>query len=99
LIIVAKVDRVDRVNYETRIEPLLRHPRVEFTGEIGERDKVALLGGALTLLFPVDWPEPVGRVMIEAIASGTRTLPDAPSDSSLAVPVPIRTGDAGASPF
>ena len=74
MIIVAKVDRVDRVNYETRIEPLLRHPRVEFTGEIGERDKVALLGGALTLLFPVDWPEPFGLVTIEAMASGTPVI-------------------------
>jgi glycosyltransferase involved in cell wall biosynthesis len=74
LIIAAKVDRVDRAYYETRIEPLLRHPRIEYIGEIGERDKGALLGGALALLFPVDWPEPFGLVMIEAMASGTPVI-------------------------
>jgi glycosyltransferase involved in cell wall biosynthesis len=71
LLIAAKVDRVDRAYYETRIEPLLRHPRIEYIGEI---DKGALLGGALALLFPVDWPEPFGLVMIEAMASGTPVI-------------------------
>jgi glycosyltransferase involved in cell wall biosynthesis len=74
LIIAAKVDQVDRAYYKTRIEPLLRHPRIEFIGEIGERDKGAFLGGALALLFPVDWPEPFGLVMIEAMATGTPVI-------------------------
>jgi glycosyltransferase involved in cell wall biosynthesis len=74
LIIAAKVDRVDRAYYETRIEPLLKHPRIEFIGEIGERDKGAFLGGTLALLFPVDWPEPSGLVMIEAMATGTLVI-------------------------
>jgi glycosyltransferase involved in cell wall biosynthesis len=74
LIIAAKVDRVDQAYYETRIEPLLKHPRIEFIGEIGEKDKGAFLGGALALLFPVDWPEPFGLVMIEAMATGTPVI-------------------------
>jgi glycosyltransferase involved in cell wall biosynthesis len=74
LIIAAKVDNVDRDYYETRIKPLLKHPRIEFIGEIGERDKGAFLGGALALLFPVDWPEPFGLVMIEAMAAGTPVI-------------------------
>ena len=74
LITAAKVDRVDRAYYEIRIKHLLRHPRIEFIGEIGERDKGAFLGGARALLFPVDWPEPFGLVMIEAIASGTPVI-------------------------
>jgi glycosyltransferase involved in cell wall biosynthesis len=74
LIIAAKVDQVDRAYYETSIKQLLRHPRIEFIGEIGERDKSAFLGGALALLFPVDWPEPFGLVTIEAMASGTPVI-------------------------
>jgi glycosyltransferase involved in cell wall biosynthesis len=74
LLIAAKVDHVDRAYYKTTIEPLLRHPRIEFIGEIGERDKRAFLGGALGLLFPVDWPEPFGLVIIEAMASGTPVI-------------------------
>ena len=74
LVIAAKVDHVDRAYYKATIEPLLRHPRIEFIGEIGERDKGTLLGGALALLFPVDWPEPFGLVMIEAMASGTPVI-------------------------
>ena len=56
--------------FETEIRPLLDHPLVEFVGEIGERDKAAFLGGAKALLFPIDWPEPFGLVMIEALACG-----------------------------
>src|SRR5262249_19333619 len=53
------------------IEPRLGEPGVTFLGEIGEGEKGELLGGAAALLFPIDWPEPFGLVMIEAMASGT----------------------------
>ncbi len=69
--IAAKVDRVDREYFETRIRPLLDQPGIEFIGEIGEHQKAEFLGGAAALLFPIDWPEPFGLVMIEAMACGT----------------------------
>jgi glycosyltransferase involved in cell wall biosynthesis len=69
--IAAKVDKVDVEYFERKIKPLLDHPRVEFVGEIGEREKQELLRGACALLFPIDWPEPFGLVMIEALACGT----------------------------
>jgi glycosyltransferase involved in cell wall biosynthesis len=69
--IAAKVDNADRQYFHDRIEPLLDDPGVEFLGEIGERDKDEFLGGAIALLFPIDWPEPFGLVMIEALACGT----------------------------
>jgi len=69
--IAAKVDRADREYFETRIRPLLDQPGVEFIGEIGEHEKAEFLGGAVALLFPIDWPEPFGLVMIEAMACGT----------------------------
>jgi glycosyltransferase involved in cell wall biosynthesis len=69
--IAAKVDRTDREYFESVIKPLLSLPGVEFVGEIGESQKEDFLGGALALLFPVDWPEPFGLVMIEALACGT----------------------------
>jgi glycosyltransferase involved in cell wall biosynthesis len=72
--IAAKVDRVDAEYFESRIKPLLNHPLVEFIGEIGERDKQELLGGAYALLFPIDWPEPFGLAMIEAMACGTPVI-------------------------
>ena len=53
------------------IEPLLDHPLIEFIGEIGDAQKSDFLGGAEALLFPIDWPEPFGLVMIEAMACGT----------------------------
>jgi glycosyltransferase involved in cell wall biosynthesis len=68
--IAAKVDRADREYFYEQIEPLLDHPLVEFVGEIGEREKNAFLGNAYALLFPIDWPEPFGLVMIEALACG-----------------------------
>jgi glycosyltransferase involved in cell wall biosynthesis len=68
--IAAKVDPADREYFERDIRPLLDNPLVEFIGEIGERDKNAFLGGASALLFPIDWPEPFGLVMIEALACG-----------------------------
>ena len=69
--IAAKVDPADRDYYEREIRHLLDNPLVEFIGEIGEHQKSAFLGGASALLFPIDWPEPFGLVMIEALACGT----------------------------
>jgi glycosyltransferase involved in cell wall biosynthesis len=72
--IVAKVDKADRSYYKTRIKPLLKDPLVEFIGEIGDSDKGTFLGNALALLFPIDWPEPFGLVLIEAMANGTPVI-------------------------
>jgi glycosyltransferase involved in cell wall biosynthesis len=68
--IAAKVDPADRDYFEREIRPLLDNPLVEFIGEIGDADKGDFLGGAMALLFPIDWPEPFGLVMIEALACG-----------------------------
>ncbi|MDW7693657.1 glycosyltransferase family 4 protein [Flammeovirgaceae bacterium SG7u.111] len=72
--IAAKVDKADQVYFEEKIKPLLEHPSVEFIGEIGEDKKGAFLGNAKALLFPIDWPEPFGMVMIEAMACGTPVI-------------------------
>jgi glycosyltransferase involved in cell wall biosynthesis len=72
--IAAKVDPADRDYFEREIEPLLGHPLVEYLGEIREDEKPSFLGGALALLFPVDWPEPFGLAMIEALACGTPVI-------------------------
>ena len=72
--IAAKVDRVDREYFQEVIRPLLDNALVEYIGEISENDKEAFLGGASALLFPIDWPEPFGLVMIEALACGTPVL-------------------------
>jgi glycosyltransferase involved in cell wall biosynthesis len=69
--VAAKVDAVDVDYYRREIEPLFRDPLVEFVGEIGEREKPAFLGGARALVFPIDWPEPFGLAMIEALRCGT----------------------------
>ena len=69
--IAAKVDRADAEYFRREIEPLMDNPLVEFIGEIGEADKNAFLGNARALLFPIDWPEPFGLVMIESLACGT----------------------------
>jgi len=69
-----KVDRVDKDYFETVVEPLLRHPFVEFVGEIGEGEKEEFLSNAYALLFPIDWPEPFGLVIIEAMACGTPVI-------------------------
>ena len=67
----AKIDPTDKAYFSEIIEPLLGNPLVEFAGEIGEAAKQEFLGGARALLFPIDWPEPFGLVMIEAMAAGT----------------------------
>ena len=72
--IAAKVDPVDREYFRRSIEPLLAGPHVDFIGEIGEDQKAEFLGNARALLFPVDWPEPFGLVMIEAMACGTPVI-------------------------
>ena len=69
--VAAKIDPVDRDYYDAQIAPLMRQPHVEFLGEVSDAEKQELLGGALALLFPIDWPEPFGLVMIEAMACGT----------------------------
>ena len=69
--IAAKIDRADRDYHDEQIKPLLDRARnVEYIGEIGDKDKAAFLSGAIALLVPIDWPEPFGLVMIEAMACG-----------------------------
>jgi glycosyltransferase involved in cell wall biosynthesis len=72
--IAAKVDKVDEDYFRNDIRPFIDGPGVEFVGEINEREKTKFLGEAAALLFPVDWPEPFGLVMIEAMACGTPVL-------------------------
>jgi glycosyltransferase involved in cell wall biosynthesis len=69
--IAAKVDTLDRHYMESEIAPLLDHPLIDFVGEIGDQEKCAFVGNAYALLFPIDWCEPFGLVMIEAMACGT----------------------------
>jgi glycosyltransferase involved in cell wall biosynthesis len=73
--IAAKVDKVDRDYWREEIEPLVRrHANVHYIGEIGDAEKAAFLGNAAGLLFPIDWAEPFGLVMIEAMACGTPVI-------------------------
>jgi glycosyltransferase involved in cell wall biosynthesis len=73
--IAAKIDFADRGYFKERIAPLLKSSnRAEYIGEIGETEKETFLGGALAVLFPIDWPEPFGLVMIEAMACGTPVI-------------------------
>jgi len=75
LVIAAKVDPADATYYETAIAPLIRaNPCVEFIGEVTEREKDTLLGDAFAYLFPIDWPEPFGLTMVEAMATGTPVI-------------------------
>lgn len=73
--IAAKIDRVDEAYWRETIAPMIAmNPNVEYIGEIGEREKAAFLGNARALLMPIDWPEPFGLVMIEAMSCGTPTI-------------------------
>jgi glycosyltransferase involved in cell wall biosynthesis len=72
--IAAKVDKADEAYFNQCIKPLLRNPLVDFAGEVGGSEKDKLLANALALVFPIDWPEPFGLVMIEALACGTPVI-------------------------
>jgi glycosyltransferase involved in cell wall biosynthesis len=72
--IAAKIDAADREYFEREIKPMFDLPHVEFIGEIADDQKASFLSGAHALLFPVDWPEPFGLVMIEAMACGTPVI-------------------------
>lgn len=74
LLLAAKVDDVDRVWFDRTVAPLLSGPDVEFVGEVDEHEKHALLCDARAMLFPIDWPEPFGLAMIEAMACGTPVI-------------------------
>ncbi len=72
--IAAKISKADQAYFDEQIKPLLAHPLVEFVGEISEPQKGEFVGRARALLFPIDWPEPFGLVMIEAMACGTPVI-------------------------
>jgi glycosyltransferase involved in cell wall biosynthesis len=72
--IAAKVDAADQVYFRERIEPMLSDPHVEYIGEISETEKSTFLGNASALLFPIDWPEPFGLALIEAMSCGTPVI-------------------------
>jgi len=72
--IAAKVDAADRKYFSQSIAPMLDDPLIDFVGEVDDRGKAALLKDAMALLFPIDWPEPFGLVMIEAMAAGTPVI-------------------------
>ena len=72
--IAAKVDRADQDYYDEVVRPLIDHPLVDYIGEIGDHEKSDFLSGAIGLLVPIDWPEPFGLVMIEAMACGTPVI-------------------------
>jgi glycosyltransferase involved in cell wall biosynthesis len=72
--IAAKIDPTDKLYFKEKIEPLLDHPLIEFLGEVNDTQKNELLGGAKALLNTINWPEPFGLVMIEALACGTPVI-------------------------
>jgi glycosyltransferase involved in cell wall biosynthesis len=94
--IAAKVDAADQEYFDRVVAPLLDDPLIEFLGEIDDDAKSAFLGGARALLFPIDWPEPFGLVMIEAMACGTPVVAR-PCGSVPEVVVHGRTGFLGSS--
>src|SRR3982074_2716205 len=89
--IAAKVDRADQEYYDEIIRPLIDHPLVEYIGEIGDHEKSDFLCGATGLLVLIDWPEPFGLVMIEAMACGTPVI----AMRRGSVPEVIRDGVSG----
>ena len=72
--IAAKIDRVDKDYFDTVVRPMIDGDQIQMIGEIGDAEKPAFLSGAKALLLPIDWPEPFGLVMIEAMACGTPTI-------------------------
>jgi glycosyltransferase involved in cell wall biosynthesis len=89
--IAAKVDKADQEYWDETIEPMIHHPLVEYIGEINEEQKKDFLGNALALAFPIDWPEPFGLVMIEAMSAGTPVI----AFGNGSVPEVIKDGVAG----
>ena len=89
--IAAKIAKDDREYFESAVKPLLKHPLVEFLGEIGDEEKEEFLGNALAMLFPIEWPEPFGIVMIEAMACGTPVI----ASSCGSVPEVLEEGVSG----
>jgi len=89
--IAAKVDNEDKEYFESVIKPMLKDPLIEYIGEIGNPEKCEFLGSAAALLFPINWPEPFGLVMIEAMACGTPVV----AYSSGSVPEVLEDGVTG----
>jgi glycosyltransferase involved in cell wall biosynthesis len=87
----AKVDPADEAYFEQQIRPLLGHPLVEYVGEIGDDEKNDFIGHARALLFPIDWPEPFGLVMLESLACGTPVI----AYRHGSVPAILRDGETG----
>ena len=89
--IAAKVDKVDQDYFKSVVKPLMDSPQIEYLGEIGDAEKNDFLGNAYALLFPIDWPEPFGLVMIEAMACGTPVIAKAYGS----VPEVLKHGENG----
>jgi glycosyltransferase involved in cell wall biosynthesis len=93
LVMAAKVDPSDRDYFEREIRHLLDQPGVTYVGEVDDRRKAELLGNAAAMIFPIDWPEPFGLVMIESLACGTPVIARRAAGSS--VPEIISHGESG----
>ena len=89
--IAAKIDKMNVEYFNNEIRPLFNDPQVEYVGEINDHEKNDFLGNAYALLFPIDWPEPFGLVMIEAMACGTPVV----AYRMGAVPEIMRSGTTG----
>ena len=101
--VAAKVDRADQDYYDEQIAPMMKLENVEYIGEITDREKSEFLSGAIALLVPIDWPEPFGLVMIEAMACGTPVIafnrgsvPEIVDDGVTGLIVEDQTGAIGA---